>query len=165
MVQKGKGIPEKFHTITPYLIVRDAAKAIAFYKKAFGAEEIMAMPGPDGKGVMHAEIRIGDSMVMLTDENPAWEAKSPQSYGGTPVSLHLYVSDVDASFKRAVDAGAQVRMPIADMFWGDRYGKITDPFGHQWGLATHVEDVAPDELARRAKAFAEQMKKQGAAGS
>ncbi|MGH9797002.1 MAG: VOC family protein [Candidatus Polarisedimenticolia bacterium] len=162
MAQKGKGIPEGYQTVTPSLFVRDAARAIEFYRKAFGAEEIMRMPGPDGKGIMHAEIRIGDSAVMLADENPAWEAKSPESYGGTPVTLYLYVADVDAAFKRAVDAGAKVKMPVTDMFWGDRFGKIVDPFGHQWGLATRVETVAPDELARRARTFAEQMKTQGA---
>lgn len=162
MAQKGKGIPEGYHTVTPTLIVRDGARAIDFYKRAFGAEETMRMPGPDGRKVMHAELRIGDSPVMLSDEFPEWDTKSPESYGGTPVTLYLYVSDVDAAFKRAVDAGAKVKMPVTDMFWGDRLGKVVDPFGHQWGIATHVETVAPDELARRARGFMEQMKKQGA---
>jgi PhnB protein len=146
-------IPEGFHTVTAYLVVRDAAKALDFYAKAFGAEERYRMPGPGG-GVMHAEIRIGDSIVMLGEENPAMGALSPKTIGGTGVSLLLYLKDVDASFARAEKAGCKVEMPPTDMFWGDRYGKVEDPFGHKWGLATHKEDVAPEEIARRMAASA-----------
>lgn len=154
-----KGAPEGFHTVSSYLVVRDADRAIAFYKKAFGAEEVMRMPGPDGKGVGHAEIRVGDSHVMLAEENPAWEMKSARTLGGSPVSLHLYVADADAAFQRAVAAGAKVVMPPADMFWGDRYGKVLDPEGIQWGIATNKETVSPEELNRRAKAFYAEMAK------
>jgi PhnB protein len=144
-------IPEGFHTLTPHLVVRGAATAIDFYKKAFGAQEVMRMALPDGKTIGHAEIRIGDSLVFLADEFPGCQP-SPQGLGGSPVTLNLYVEDCDAVFDRAVAAGAQVRMPPADMFWGDRYGQVVDPFGHIWALATHKEDVPPDELAQRAQA-------------
>jgi PhnB protein len=143
-----KPIPAGFHTVTPYLVVRGAAKAIDFYKRAFGAEERMRMPGPEGR-VMHAEIQIGDSILMLSDEMPDMGSKSPQTLGGSPGSLFLYVQDVDRAFQRAVDAGAQVKMAVADMFWGDRFGQVVDPFGHEWGLATHKEDLTPQEIARR----------------
>ncbi|MGH9814838.1 MAG: VOC family protein [Candidatus Acidiferrales bacterium] len=143
-------VPEGYRTVTPYLIIRDAAKAIDFYKKAFGAEEVMRMPAPDGK-IGHAEIKIGDSMIMLSDENLQWGNKSPQTLNGTPVGVFLYVPDVDATFKQAVAAGATERMALADQFWGDRYGKVSDPFGHEWSLATHVEDVAPAEMEERMK--------------
>jgi uncharacterized glyoxalase superfamily protein PhnB len=146
---KAKPIPDGYHTVTPYLAIRDAAKAIEFYKKAFGAEEIFRMPGPDGK-VMHAEIRIGDSPVMISEEFPEYGTKSPQALGGSPVNIFLYVENVDKVFEQAVKAGATVTMPVADQFWGDRYGKLDDPFGHSWSVATHVEDVAPDEMAKRA---------------
>jgi len=142
-------VPPRFHTVTPYLIAKGAAQAIEFYKKAFGAEEIYRMPAPDGKTVMHAEIKIGDSIVMLADEFPQMNCLSPLSRGGTTVSLHLYFSDVDAAFKRATHAGAQVKMPPTNMFWGDRMAKIADPFGHEWSLATHVEDLTAEEVARR----------------
>jgi PhnB protein len=152
-------IPKQYHTVTPALSVRGAAEAIAFYKKALGAREVMRMRGPDGKGVMHAEIKIGDSVVFLGDESPNMSCRSPQSLGGSTAALHIYVRDVDAAFKRAVEAGAQVQMPVTDMFWGDRYGRIADPFGHEWGLATHKEDLKPKEIARRAEAFFAQMAK------
>lgn len=152
-----QAVPEGFHSVNIYLIVKDAKEAIDFYQKAFGAEAGVRMPGPGGQGTMHAEIRIGNSTVMLTDENPQWEMKSPATLGGTPAGLHLYVDDVDKSFQRAVDAGCTVMAPLMDAFWGDRYGKVLDPFGHQWGIATHVEDVPEDEMCKRAEAFFSQM--------
>lgn len=153
-MSKVKPIPEGFHTITPHLMVRDGAKAIEFYKKAFGAEEIMRMPSPDGKSIMHAELRIGDSLFMLGDEMPQMQRwVAPPSLNGTTVGMALYVADADKAFKRAVDAGASVSLPMADMFWGDRYGKVTDPFGHEWAIATHKEDLTPEEIGKRAEAF------------
>ena len=149
--------PKGYHTATPYLVVRGAAQAIEFYKRAFGAEELARMPAPDGRTVMHAELKIGDSIVMLADESPGMGCRSPESLGGSTASLHLYVKDVDAAFKRALAAGAQARMPVADMFWGDRYGKVADPFGHEWGLATHKEDLSPEEIGRRAAAYFKQL--------
>jgi uncharacterized glyoxalase superfamily protein PhnB len=154
-----KGVPAGFHTVTPYLVVRDADRAIAFYRRAFGAEEISRLPGPDGKGVGHAEIRIGDTPLMLSDENPAWGQKSAAALGGSPISLHVYVADADAAFQKAVAAGCRVIMPPADMFWGDRYGKVLDPEGIQWGIATNKEIVPPDELGRRARKFYAEMQK------
>ncbi len=151
MAGKVKPIPEGHHTVTPHLVTRDCAKAIAFYKKAFGAEELFRMPGPGG-AIMHAELRIGDSMIYLCDECPDMGAKSPQALSGSPVTMHLYVEDADAAFKRATKAGAEVTMPLADMFWGDRYGQLKDPFGHQWSIATHKEDVPPKEMEKRAAA-------------
>ena len=148
-----KPVPDGFHTVTPHLAVRDAAKALAFYAKAFGAEERYRMPGPGGV-VMHAEVQIGDSIVMLGEENPEMGSSSPQTIGGSPLSLMLYVKDVDASFARAAGAGCKVKMPPTDMFWGDRYGKLEDPFGHLWALATHKEDVSPEEMAKRMAAMA-----------
>ncbi len=150
MAKPGKPVPEGFRTVTPHLIIKDASAAIEFYKKAFGAEEILRMPGPGGS-VMHAEMRIGDSPIMLNDEFPDYGKRGPKSIGGTPVTIHLYVNDVDAAFDRAVKAGAKVTMPLADMFWGDRYGTLEDPFGHQWSLATHKEDLSGEEIAERAK--------------
>lgn len=147
-----KPVPDGYHTVTPYLSVRGAAKAIDFYAKAFGATEIFRMGGP-GDSVMHAEMRIGDSVVMLGDEMPQMGSTAPQTVGGTAVSLLLYVNDVDASFARATQAGCQAQMPPTDMFWGDRYCKIQDPFGHLWAIATHKEDVTPEETARRAAAW------------
>jgi PhnB protein len=147
-----KPIPEGYHTVTSYLTVRNGADAIEFYKRAFGAQETERITGPDNKSVMHAEIKIGDSIVMLSDEFPQGKTRSPQSLGGTTCSLFLYVPDVDAAFRRALDAGATVAMPLADMFWGDRFGTVADPFGHVWGLATHKEDVPPEELKKRAQA-------------
>lgn len=152
MSTKVRAIPEGFHTVSPHIIVKEAGKAIEFYKKAFGAEEVMRMPGPDGKSVMHAEMKIGNSMVMICDEFPEM-CKSPLSIGGSPVTLHLYVEDADAVFQRAVKAGATPTMPLTDMFWGDRYGKLKDPFGHEWSVATHKKDVTPEECAKAAAAF------------
>jgi PhnB protein len=152
-----KPIPDGFRTITPYLTLRDAAPAIDFYKKAFGAQEVMRMPGPEGKGVMHAELRIGDSMLFLSDELPHGDTQAPESLGGATGSVFLYVPDVDATFNKAVQVGAKAIMPPADMFWGDRFAKLVDPFGHHWGLATHKEEVPPDEMSRRAKEAMKQM--------
>jgi len=147
-----KPIPEGYHSVSPYITVQDAAKAIDFYKRAFGATEHARMQGPDGK-IVHAEIKIGDSILMLTDEMPMNECKSPQSIHGTTVNLFLYVSDVDSVFSRAVAAGAKSIAQPQDMFWGDRYGKLTDPFGHSWSLATHKEDVSHEEMKKRSEAF------------
>ena len=141
-------IPDGYHTATPYLIVDGAAKALEFYKQAFGAEELLRMDAGGGK-IMHAEIKIGDSLIMLADENPERGHKSPKSYGGTTVSILLYVPDVDAQFKRALAAGAKSMRPVEDQFFGDRMGTLTDPFGHCWSIATHKEDVPPAELKRR----------------
>ena len=152
MTHRISPIPEGFHTVTPHLIVKGASEAIEFYKKAFGAEEISRLPGPDGKSLMHASIKIGDSRIFLVDEMPQWDSRGPLSLGGSTVFLHLYVEDVDAAFNQAVEAGAEVRMAPTDMFWGDRYGQLTDPFGHKWSLATHKEDVPNQELGKRAQA-------------
>lgn len=138
--------PQCMRSVTPHLICAGAADAIEFYKKAFGAEEMMRLPGPDGR-LMHGAVRIGDSMVMLVDEMPEWGALGPKSLKGSPVTIHLMVEDVDAVFAQAVAAGATVKMPVADMFWGDRYGKVVDPFGHEWSIATHVRDLTPEEIA------------------
>ena len=146
-----KAIPDGFRTVTPYLIVDGAAKALEFYVRAFGAEETFRFPTPDGK-IGHAEIRIGDSMVMLADEYPGFGYKSPPAYGGTPVSICLYVADVDQLFARAIAAGARVQRPVQDQFYGDRTGTLIDPFGHVWSIATHKEDVSVEEMQRRAQA-------------
>jgi PhnB protein len=143
MANKAKPVPEGFHTVTPYLVLNDGARAIEFYKKAFGAKEIMRMPGPDGS-ISHAEVKIGDSIIMLGSSPTAHQ---PQ--GESPVNIFLYLEDVDTTFKNALAAGAKQLQPLADQPWGDRYGRVTDPFGHVWALATHVEDVSPDEMARR----------------
>jgi PhnB protein len=145
-----KPIPDGYTAVTPYLTVKNAASAIDFYKKAFGAEEALRMNTPDGK-VMHAEMRIGGAVIMLHDEAPEWNALSPQTIGDSATSIMLYVDDADAVAKRAVEAGATMTMPVADQFYGDRCGNIKDPFGHKWSIATHVEDVEPQELERRAK--------------
>ena len=146
-----KKIPDGFRTVTPHITVRNAEQAIDFYNKAFGSELLRASKGPDGKSIMHAEIRIGDSIVMLNDEYPEWGVVGPQGLGGTAVTIHLYVEDADSLFNRAVQAGATVKMPLNDAFWGDRYGQVVDPYGHQWSIATHKEDLAPDEVAKRGK--------------
>lgn len=146
---KIRPIPDGFRSVTPSLIVPNATKALEFYAKAFGAETLMRMPGPDGETTMHAEMRIGDSIVMLCDENPDWGCKAPGSLGGSAGSLHLYVDDADALFARALEAGCETTMPLMNAFWGDRYGKVKDPFGHEWGIATHVEDVRPEDMPRR----------------
>jgi PhnB protein len=146
-----KPIPEGYRTVTPYLAVDDAAEAIEYYRKAFGAKERVRMDAPEGK-IGHAELEIGDSLIMLSDPFPQATTRSPKELGGTSASIFMYVEDVDAVVKTAVDAGATITMEIADQFWGDRFGSITDPFGHLWSIATHVEDVPPDEMAERAKA-------------
>lgn len=145
-----KPIPEGYHTLTPYLNVDDAAKAIEFYKQAFGATERGRMLAPDGR-IAHAELQIGDSVVMLSDPFPQSTSKPPKELGGTSVGIFMYVEDVDAVVQRAVDAGATVTMPVDDMFWGDRFGTLADPFGHEWQVATHTEDLAPEEIEERAK--------------
>ncbi len=150
-----RAIPEGFRTLTPQLVVRNAARAIDFYKKAFGAEEISRMIMPGGTAIMHAELRIGDSIFFLNDEGTGGACKSPEALGTSTGSLHIYVDDVDAAFARAVQAGAQVRMLVADMFWGDRFGVVVDPFGHQWGLATHKEEMTPQQMEERAREFFE----------
>jgi uncharacterized glyoxalase superfamily protein PhnB len=149
------GVPEGQQSLTPHLVVRGAADAIAFYQRAFGAEEVMRMPGPDGRMVLHANLRIGGSHLYLADEFPGMGGKAPPSLGGSPVTLHLYVENADAVFEQAVAAGARVKVPLSNMFWGDRYGQLIDPFGHEWSIATHMEDVAPEEMKKRqAEAFA-----------
>ncbi len=145
-----KPIPEGFHTVTPHLVVVDAAAAIEFYQKAFGAEEVSRMPGPEGK-IMHAAIRIGDSPVMLNDEFPDMGTVGPKAIGGTAVTIHLYVKDADAVWDSATKAGAKVVVPIDDMFWGDRYGVIEDPFGHRWSIATHTQDLTPEQVMEGAQ--------------
>jgi uncharacterized glyoxalase superfamily protein PhnB len=142
---KVKPIPDGMHSVTPHLICAGAADAIEFYKKAFGAVDLGRLPGPKGR-LMHAAIRIGDSTVMLVDEMPEWGAFGPKSLKGSPVTIHLYVQDVDASVARVVAAGAKITMPLDDMFWGDRYCKVEDPFGHHWSIATHVREVSPEEM-------------------
>ena len=148
-------IPPGMHTVTPHLVVRGAAKAIDFYKKAFDAKEEARLPGPNGM-IMHASIRIGDSSVMLMDESPEWKAVGPLSLRGSPVTIHLYVNDADKTFESALTAGAKPIMPMADMFWGDRYGVVEDPFGHQWSFATHTQDLTPEQIGQAAaKAFSQ----------
>jgi PhnB protein len=145
-----QAIPEGYHSLNPYLAVDDAASAIDYYKQAFGAKEKVIMPGPDGK-IGHAELEIGDSIVMLADPNPQSATKSPSELGGSTGGLMLYTEDVDATVQKAVEKGATIVMQVEDMFWGDRFGTITDPFGHIWYVATHVEDVPPEEMEERAK--------------
>ena len=156
MSTKVNPIPPGYHTITAHLSVNGAGKAIDFYKKAFGAEELMRVPGPGGK-LMHAEVKIGDSILYLADEFPEMggdcATRSPKALGGVSSVLHLYVADVDASFARAVSAGATAKMPLMDMFWGDRYGQLEDPFGHRWSMASHKEDLTPAQIAERQKQF------------
>jgi uncharacterized glyoxalase superfamily protein PhnB len=156
MAKKAQAIPKGYHTVTPSIVVDGAVKAIDFYKKALGAEEIMRFPGPDGK-IMHAEIRIGDSVIMLVDQMPEQGGRGPKLIGGTPVSFFVYGENVDAAWKRAVDAGAKPIMPLDDQFWGDRTGLLEDPYGHHWWLAQHIEDLTPDELSKRSEAFFSQM--------
>lgn len=148
MTNKVKAIPEGYHTLTPYMIIKHAADAIEFYKKAFGAIEIFRMPKQDGK-IAHAEIKIGDSMIMLADEFPEMDALSPQSLGGASVSMCLYVENVDAKFEQAVAAGAKVIRPLQNQFYGDRSGMLEDPFGYKWNISTHVEDLTPEEIQKR----------------
>lgn len=146
-----KAIPDGYYTLTPYLVVKGAQEAIAFYQKALGAIELVSMPGADGS-VMHAELQVGTSRLMLAEENPQIGTKSPQTLGGSPVSVFIYTEDVDAFMKQAATAGATVTMPAADQFWGDRFGAFQDPFGHQWSVATHIEDVPMEEMENRMKA-------------
>lgn len=140
-----KSTPEGMHSVTPHLVCAGAAQAIDFYKQAFGATELARLPGPQGK-IMHAAVRIGDSTVMLADEMPEWGSLGPKSLKGSPVTIHLYVPDADAFVARAAKAGAKVTMPVAEQFWGDRYGRLEDPFGHHWSVATHVRDVSGEEM-------------------
>jgi len=153
MKTKIKTIPEGFHTVTPYLSLKDSLKAIAFYQKAFAAKNPEVFPSPDGKHTMHATIRIGNSIIMMGDETPGMGCKSAESLGASPVSLYLYVPDVDAVFEQAVAAGATAVMPVADMFWGDRCGSLKDPFGYEWTIATHTRDLTDREIEEGAKAF------------
>ncbi|MEZ6195443.1 MAG: VOC family protein [Planctomycetota bacterium] len=154
-VSKVNPVPEGARTVTPHLVVKGAMQAIEFYKKAFGAIEHFHMPGPGG-AVMHAEIQIGDSLVYLADEFPN-SVQAPATLGGTSVVIHLYVEDADATFKQAVAAGADVRFPVMDTFWGDRYGQVADPFGHTWAIATHVKDMTPEEIGAAAEEFMKNM--------
>jgi len=152
-------VPEGYQTVTPYLVVRGADKAIDFYKRAFGAVEVGRSSGPGGQGIMHADLKIGNSHVFLSDEFPNMGNPSPQTLGGTTCAVFLYVENVDAVFAQAVAAGAKAQMPPADMFWGDRYAKLTDPFGHAWSMATHIEDMTPEEMTRRSEKFFADMAK------
>ncbi len=154
-----KAIPEGFHSVTPMFMFKDARKAMAFYQRAFGAQELFTMPGPDGKGVMHAEVRVGDSIIMMGEEHPQEPCKSAETMGGSPISFYLYVENVDAAFAQAVEAGAEVRMPVQDMFWGDRAGTVQDPFGYGWMLATHTKDLTSQEIQQGAQAAFAQMAK------
>jgi uncharacterized glyoxalase superfamily protein PhnB len=148
-----KAIPEGYQSVTPMFVFKDARKAIEFYKRAFGAQERFVMPGPDGKGVMHAELRIGSSIIMMGEEHPQETCKSAETIGGSPVSFYLYLENVDEAFRIALEAGAEVRMPVQDMFWGDRAGTVQDPFGFSWTLATHIKDLTPQEIQQGAQAF------------
>ncbi|HJT69408.1 MAG TPA: VOC family protein [Terriglobales bacterium] len=147
MSEQVQAVPPGFHTLTPHLIVRNATQAIEFYKKALGAEVLGVAPLPDGR-IMHALLRIGDSMLMLNDEMPEFGALSPLANGGSGVTIHIYTQDVDAAFNRAVSAGAKVGRPLMDQFWGDRYGVVSDPYGHQWSLASHIKDMSPEDMQR-----------------
>jgi PhnB protein len=151
-----KPIPDGYHSVTPYLIVRNAARALDYYKQAFGATELVRMNAPEGK-IGHAEVRIGDSVVMLADEFPGWGAKSPEAYGGSPVHLMIYVEDCDAVFNRALAAGGKEIRPLKDQFYGDRSGTLDDPYGHQWTIATHKEDLSPEEMQQRSEAAMKEM--------
>jgi len=150
-----KPIPEGFTSVTPFFVFKDCRKAIDFYKQAFGAQELFAMPGPQGRGVMHAEIKIGNSIIMMGDEQPQMSCQSAETLGGSPINLYLYVENVDQSFRRALEAGAKSLMEVEDMFWGDRTGTVQDLFGYRWTLATHLKDLTPEEMQRGAQeAFA-----------
>ena len=153
MAGKVKPIPENYHRVTPYLVVDGAAEAIDFYSRVFGATEVMRMPAPGNK-IGHAEIKVGDSVVMLADAVAGMGHKSPKTLGGSPVSLLLYVEDTDTTVKRAVENGAKLSRPVEDQFYGDRMGTVEDPFGHVWHVATHVEDVSPEEMKRRMESMA-----------
>lgn len=153
--------PDGCATISSYIVVENALKAMDFYAKAFGARPGHRMGGPDGESTMHAEMHLGDSTLMLTDANPQWGMKSARELGGSPISLHIYVEDSDAVFEQAVNAGCEVKFPMEDTFWGDRYGKVLDPFGIEWGIATHKEDLTEEEIARRGKEWFANMAKEG----
>lgn len=155
-----KAIPEGYQTLTPMFIFKDAGKAIDFYKRAFGAEVRFVMPGPDGKGVMHAEVRIGTSVIMMGEENTDCPSKSAETIGGSPVSFYIYLENVDEAFKRAVEAGSKIQMPVEDMFWGDRMGTVLDPFGYSWSLASHTKDLTPEEIQKGAQAMFAKMAKE-----
>jgi len=159
MPQAVTPIPEGFHTVTPHLVIKGAAAAIDFYKRAFGAEVLVRMDGPGGS-VGHAELKIGDSIIFLADEFPGGPTKSPQTLGGTTASLHIYLPDVDAAYRQAISAGGREIMPVTDMFWGDRFGQLQDPFGHSWSIATRKEILTPQETEQRAQAFWAQMQAQ-----
>ena len=161
MPEQVKAVPPGFHTLTPHLVVRNAERVLDFYKKAFGAEVLHVAHMPDGR-VMHASLRIGDSMLMLNDEFPDYGTLSPLSTGGSAVTIHIYTDNVDAAFNRAVSAGAQVKMPLADQFWGDRYGVVADPFGHKWSLGAHIKDMSPEEMQREQDRAMAAMKKKTA---
>ena len=156
MERKVPPVPEDFHTITPHLVVRRVAEAVEFYQKAFGAAELYRNLAPDGVSIMHSEMLLGDSRFFLNDEFPEYGVQSPQAFGGSPVTLHVYVADVDAAFQQALKAGAEAVMPVTDAFWGDRYGILRDPFGHRWSIASRIEDLSPGETQKRAKAFSAQ---------
>jgi uncharacterized glyoxalase superfamily protein PhnB len=149
MARQATAIPDGYHTITPALSIRDAARAVEFYQQAFNAQQLDRLEGPDGK-VMHAALKIGNSILMLGEEHPQMGAPSPLTLNGTPVSLYLYVEDADAAFSQAVKAGAKIELPVSDQFWGDRTGQVSDPFGHRWWLATHKEDLTPAQIKQRA---------------
>ena len=151
-----KPIPDGFHTVTPYLTVKDAPRAIDFYKQAFGAQVRSTHYSPDGK-VMNADLKVGDSILMVAEEFPGMGSKSPLALGDSPVTIHLYVEDVDKLFNQAIAAGAKAVMPVMDQFWGDRYGMVTDPFGHKWSMGTHKEDLTPAEIEKRGRAAFEKM--------
>lgn len=159
-----KTIPEGYHSITPIFVFRDTRLAIEFYKRAFGAREELVMAGPDGKGVMHAELLIGNSKIMMSDECPQQSARSAETTGNSPITFYLYVENADSSFSRAVEAGAGAQMPVQDMFWGDRMGTVKDPFGYSWMIATHSKDLTPEEIEKGAREAFEQMEKQKTCG-
>jgi PhnB protein len=148
-------VPEDFRTITPHIVVRGVASAVDFYGRAFGARELLRHEGPDGQSIMHCEMLLGDSRFFLVDENSEWGAASPLALGGTAVTLHLYVREVDAAYERAIGAGVKVLMPLQDCFWGDRYALVEDPFGHRWSMASRIEDLSPGELGRRSREWNE----------
>jgi PhnB protein len=153
MTEKKRPIPAGFHSITPHLEVRGAARAIDFYKAAFGAIEIVRNTGPDGRSIMHCQLQIGDSMILLHDEYAESGGESPQTLEGSPVTLHLFVDDADVAFERAVKAGAKVDKPLEDLFWGDRYGQLTDPFGHHWSIAHRIADLSPEQIRKGAAEY------------
>jgi PhnB protein len=153
MAANVKPVPEGFHSITPILTLKNSRKAVEFYKKAFGARVLEEIPSPDGKGTMHASIKIGDSIVMMGDERPGQSCKSAETLGSSPVSLYVYVPNADAAFKQAIAAGAKAEMPVADMFWGDRCGTLKDPFGYSWMIATHNRNLTEDQIREGAEAF------------